>query len=78
MLSTVGSTNLDFRSFEHNFEVNAFMYDMETALQMREIFLQDQRESTQIFLKSWEKPSSIYLKKEKLTLPYTLLSIKWG
>ena len=39
-----GSTNLDFRSFEHNFEVNAFMYDMETALQMREIFLQDQRE----------------------------------
>ena len=43
---------------EHNFEVNAFMYDMETALQMREIFLQDQRESTQIFLKSWEKRSS--------------------
>ena len=57
MLSTVGSTNLDFRSFEHNFEVNAFMYDMETALQMREIFLQDQRESTQIFLKNWEKRS---------------------
>ena len=33
------------------------MYDMETALQMREIFLQDQRESTQIFLKNWEKRS---------------------
>ena len=51
MLSTVGSTNVDFRSFEHNFEVNAFMYDVETALEMKEIFLQDQRESTQIFLK---------------------------
>ena len=50
MLSTVGSTNVDFRSFEHNFEVNAFMYDVETALEMKEIFLQDQRESTQIFL----------------------------
>lgn len=37
-LSTVGSTNIDFRSFEHNFEVNAFVYDVETALQMREIF----------------------------------------
>ena len=49
MLSTVGSTNVDFRSFEHNFEVNAFMYDVETALEMKEIFLQDQRESTQIF-----------------------------
>ena len=40
-LSTVGSTNVDFRSFEHNFEVNAFIYDTETALQMREIFLQE-------------------------------------
>lgn len=54
-LSTVGSTNVDFRSFEHNFEVNAFIYDMETALQMREIFLQDQRECTQVFLKNWVK-----------------------
>ena len=52
---TVGSTNLDFRSFEHNFEVNAFMYDMETALQMKEIFMTDQRESTQVFLKNWVK-----------------------
>lgn len=54
-LSTVGSTNMDFRSFEHNFEVNAFIYDAETALQMREIFLQDQRECVQVFLKSWKK-----------------------
>lgn len=29
------------------------MYDVETALEMKEIFLQDQRESTQIFLKNW-------------------------
>ena len=57
MLSTVGSTNVDFRSFEHNFEVNAFMYDVETALEMKEIFLQDQRESTQIFLKNWGRRS---------------------
>lgn len=55
LLSTVGSTNLDFRSFEHNFEVNAFMYDMETALQMKEIFLQDQRDSTLVSLKNWVK-----------------------
>ena len=30
-LSTVGSTNVDFRSFEHNFEVNAFIYDTENS-----------------------------------------------
>ncbi len=33
------------------------MYDVETALEMKEIFLQDQRESTQIFLKNWVKRS---------------------
>lgn len=30
---------------------------VETALEMKEIFLQDQRESTQIFLKNWVKRS---------------------
>ena len=54
-LSTVGSTNVDFRSFEHNFEVNAFIYDKEVALQMREIFLQDQRDSVLLSLKAWTK-----------------------
>ncbi len=54
-LSTVGSTNVDFRSFEHNFEVNAFLYDKATALQMHDIFLTDQRDSRQLFLKNWVK-----------------------
>lgn len=57
MLSTVGSTNVDFRSFEHNFEVNAFIYGVETALEMKEIFFEDQRECTQIFLKNWSRRS---------------------
>ncbi len=54
-LSTVGSTNLDFRSFEQNFEVNAFMYDKETAIRMKEIFLNDQKECNQVFLKHWKQ-----------------------
>lgn len=54
MLSTVGSTNIDFRSFEHNFEVNAFIYDIETALNLKDIFLHDQRDSIQISLKKWK------------------------
>jgi cardiolipin synthase len=53
ILSTVGSTNIDFRSFEHNFEVNIFIYNMETALNLKEVFLQDQRDSIQIVLKKW-------------------------
>ena len=54
-LSTVGSTNFDFRSFEQNFEVNAFMYDNDTALKMKEIFLADLRDCSQVSLKVWEK-----------------------
>jgi len=54
-LSTVGSTNMDFRSFEHNFEVNAFMYDESTALRMKDIFLADQRDCIPVYLKNWEK-----------------------
>ena len=57
--TTVGSTNVDFRSFEHNFEVNAFIYDTETALQMREIFLQDQRECVQVFLQKLGETSLV-------------------
>lgn len=54
-LSSIGSTNIDFRSFEHNFEVNAFVYDTDTAVQLREHFLQDQRDCIQVFQKNWRK-----------------------
>jgi len=54
-LTTIGSTNMDFRSFEHNFEANAFIYGKEVAVEARELFLADQRECKQIFLKQWEK-----------------------
>jgi cardiolipin synthase len=52
-VSTVGSTNMDFRSFEHNFEVNAFMYDYGTAIRMKEIFLADQKDAELLQLKEW-------------------------
>lgn len=52
-LSTVGSTNMDFRSFEHNFEVNAFMYDSGTALVLKNIFLSDQKDAELLSLANW-------------------------
>lgn len=42
-ISTVGSTNIDFRSFENNFESNAFFYDAEMALRLKKLFLSDQK-----------------------------------
>lgn len=41
-LTTCGSANVDFRSFENNFEANAFIYDEGVALRMKSIFLKDQ------------------------------------
>jgi cardiolipin synthetase len=43
-IATIGSTNVDFRSFENDFEANAFFYDKKTALEVKEIFLKDQEE----------------------------------
>ena len=45
-LSTCGSTNVDFRSFENNFESNVFIYDEGTALRFKKIFLDDLSHST--------------------------------
>lgn len=55
IFSSVGTTNIDFRSFEHNFEVNAFIYDKETAETMKSIFLDDQHHCEELFFKSWVK-----------------------
>lgn len=41
MLSVIGSANMDFRSFEHNFEVNAFVYDAEFTSHMAGVFEDD-------------------------------------
>lgn len=41
-LSTCGSTNVDFRSFENNFESNIFFYHQGIALRLKKVFLDDQ------------------------------------
>jgi cardiolipin synthase len=40
-VTCVGSANMDFRSFEHNFEVNAYIYGENFACRMRHIFEDD-------------------------------------
>ena len=47
-LATCGSTNIDFRSFENNFECNVFIYDLAVATQLRDVFLQDQAQSQKL------------------------------
>ncbi len=45
---TVGSANLDNRSFTQNFEVNAFIYDRDFVTRYRNIFLADQRRCVEL------------------------------
>ena len=45
-LASCGSANVDFRSFENNFEANAFIYDKDVALKLKQVFLKDQGKCT--------------------------------
>ncbi|ANZ61563.1 cardiolipin synthase [Secundilactobacillus paracollinoides] len=47
-VASVGSANMDYRSFKLNFEVNAFLYDKEINTQLAALFEQDMAESTLI------------------------------
>lgn len=47
-LSTVGTANIDERSFRLNFEINAFIYDREKSHELAELFEQDIQLSTEL------------------------------
>ncbi len=55
--ATVGSTNLDWRSFLHNQEVNAVVLGPEFGDKMRTLFEKDLAASTPITLKEWKRRS---------------------
>jgi cardiolipin synthase len=54
-LACVGSANFDFRSFEHNFEVNAFVYQKTFAQQMKAMFMEDVAHCRQLNPAHWLK-----------------------
>lgn len=53
--STVGSTNLDWRSFLHNYEVNAVVLGNDFGDRMRAAFLADLAQSRQLTLEQWRR-----------------------
>jgi len=62
--STIGSTNLDWRSFLHNDELNASILGRDFARQMDAMFTKDLAESDAIELESWEQRSLLMRIKE--------------
>ena len=65
--SSIGSTNFDFRRFEHNFECNLLIYSQDVNNKMREIFAEDLKLSTPINRKTWEKRPLIQKFLESIT-----------
>ena len=52
-LAVVGSANMDFRSFEHNFEVNAFVYDRDFNARLSAIYEADLRRCRMLAPGDW-------------------------
>ncbi len=52
---TTGSTNFDFRSFEHNFEFNALIYSKEFNQKMCATFEADMNKCKRVSMSGWKK-----------------------
>lgn len=63
--TTVGSTNLDWRSFLHNHEVNAVVLGKELGDRMRKSFAADVALSDEVTLEQWRKRSLAKRVKER-------------
>ncbi|PQA59973.1 cardiolipin synthase [Siphonobacter curvatus] len=53
LLSSIGTANMDFRSFELNFEVNAFLYDAQVSEYLRNIFYEDIQDAERLDPSQW-------------------------
>lgn len=63
--STIGSTNLDWRSFVHNQEINAVMLGQDFGTKMLHVFEKDLTASKQITLAAWRSRPIVTRLKEK-------------
>ena len=54
VLCSIGTANMDIRSFDQNFEVSALIYDEAITLDLQKSYLNDLQNSTEIKLETWE------------------------
>ncbi|SFR31222.1 cardiolipin synthase [Robiginitalea myxolifaciens] len=67
VLASVGTANLDYRSFSINFEVNALLYGQSKAKEVKEVFLEDIEEAELVDLERWEARGITRKLKESVT-----------
>ena len=56
-VSSIGTANLDYRSFAINFEVNALIYGKSIATQMHDTFIEDLKDCDIVELERWQNRS---------------------
>lgn len=66
-IASVGSANLDIRSFKLNFEANAFMYDSNVAKKLEDIFFEDLKKSESLTLEDFKNQSTWQGVKQKFS-----------
>lgn len=65
-LASVGTANLDMRSFDLNFEVSALIYDKQIAKEVRDSFYRDLNDSIQVNPERWKNRGKINQISEKI------------
>nr|WP_321358351.1 cardiolipin synthase [uncultured Draconibacterium sp.] len=65
-ISSIGTSNFDFRSFETNFEANAFIYQKEFTKELEQHFLSDLQQSREVKYREWRKRSLLDKIRESL------------
>ena len=54
-LSSIGSANIDSRSFDINYEINTYIYDEQTARECKKIYEADLEQSRELTLEEWSQ-----------------------
>ncbi|WP_272022655.1 cardiolipin synthase [Olleya namhaensis] len=58
VFTTIGTCNMDYRSFNINFEINALIYSKDKAKEAKAIFMQDLEDAIVVDYQAWEDRSN--------------------
>lgn len=72
IVASVGTANMDLRSFEQNFEVSLILYDREVVKKLATCFLADLQNSSEVIIQRWKfrpKREKVYESMARLFAP---------
>jgi len=64
VFSSIGTTNMDYRSFKINFEINAIIYDKTISKELKTLFLADLKNAQEMNPETWKNRSNFEKLKE--------------